>query len=146
MSPVTRTGSPLQKRTIVLGASGFLCLYFTVQMGSSMFFFYRSLGRRGSTKAKHGRPCRPRQRQWLHWRSTRCRSPRHRCRGFGMSLEAYLCASSTACSSSLQSRSGKCRRGRGSPSPCRWDHCDPSKFTGSVGWSSWNNDKSPPIR
>lgn len=141
MSPVTRTGSPLQKRTIVLGASDFLCLYFTVQMGSSMFFFYRSLNRRESTKVKLGRPCRPTQRQWLHWRSTRCLSPRHRCLDFGMSLEAYLCASSTTCSSSLQNRSGKYRRGRGWPSPCRWDHCDRSKFTNIVGCSSWSNDK-----
>lgn len=45
MSPVIKTGSPLQNRTIVLEAAGLPFLCFIVQIGSSMFFFYKSLSK-----------------------------------------------------------------------------------------------------
>lgn len=138
MSPVTSTGSPLQNLTIVFGDSFFLFLSLTVQIGSNMFFFYKSLDKSKYTKVISGHPYKPKQILLIHSDSIRYLSLHHICPSFGMSLEGYLSSSSRAYNSNPRNRLGIHHIGKDSLLLYKLAHYARNIFPDIVECNSWS--------
>ena len=141
-SPVIRIGSPLQKRMIVLGMALSPGLAFLMQIGSNMFFFYKSLKFRTKiTIIRLYRPCTLMQTLSIRWGSTQCQWLRLKGPNSGKCWVAGPFSSSTTCSSNLPNKSRKYRKSMDWLWLCILGHCVQYKLQGTVECSFLSIDK-----